>query len=121
LPGEWAKSHAIGGQHHIAPRICDDFDILSSEVRFTMSGSDFRLTESTHAVFICERGTVQFYFVAFDEDVGKRFLYTLEEAAKLGERIAKAGVWEEFPVGGIATSELRSFGERLRAYGVNGC
>jgi hypothetical protein len=72
-------------------------------------------------VFACERGTVQFYFVDFDKDVEKRFLYTLEEAAKLGERIVKTGVWEEFSVSGIATSELRSFGERLSDYGVNGC
>jgi hypothetical protein len=54
--------------------------MATREVRFAMSGSDFRLTESTRAVFTCERGTVQFYFVDFDKDVGKRFFYTLEEA-----------------------------------------
>jgi hypothetical protein len=86
-----------------------------------MSGSDFKLTESARAIFACERGTVQFYFVESDKDVGKRFLYTLEEAAKLGERIVKTGTWEEFPVIGISTSQLRSFGERLRDYGINGC
>ena len=68
-----------------------------------MSGSDLKLTESTRAVFTCERGTVQFYFVDADKDVGKRFLYTLEEAAALGERIFKTGTWGEFPVSGIST------------------
>jgi hypothetical protein len=86
-----------------------------------MSGSDFKLTESTRAVFTCERGTVQFYFVDADKDVGKRFLYTLEEAAELGERILETGTWNEFPIGGISTSGLRSFGQRLRDYGINGC
>jgi hypothetical protein len=86
-----------------------------------MSHSDFKLTESTRAVFTCERGTVQFYFVVADKDVGQRFLYTLEEAATLGERIFKTGTWAELPVSGICTSELRSFGERLRDYGINGC
>jgi hypothetical protein len=93
----------------------------NAEVRFAMSGSDFRLSESARAVFTCERGTIQFYFIDFDKDVGKRFLYTLEEAARLGERIAKTGAWEELPLSGIATAELRSFGERLRDYGINGC
>jgi hypothetical protein len=50
----------------------------NAEVRFAMSGSDFRLSESARAVFTCERGTIQFYFIDFDKDVGKRFLYTLE-------------------------------------------
>jgi hypothetical protein len=86
-----------------------------------VSSNDFRLTESTRAVFTCERGTVQFYFVDADKDVGKRFLYTLEEAADLGERIVRTGTWEEFPVSGISTSDLRSFGQRLRDYGINGC
>jgi hypothetical protein len=85
-----------------------------------MSGSDFRLTESTRAIFTCERGTVQFYFVDFDKQVGKRFLYTLEEAADLGEQIVKTGAWAELPVSGISTSELRTFGERLRDYGISG-
>jgi hypothetical protein len=43
-----------------------------------MSGSDFKLTESTREVFTCERGTVQFYFVDADKDVGKIFLYTVK-------------------------------------------
>ncbi len=86
-----------------------------------MSNSDFKLTESTRAVFTCERGTVQFYFVVADKDVGQRFFYTLEEAATLGERIFKTGTWAELPVSGICTSELRRFGERLRNYGIAGC
>jgi hypothetical protein len=86
-----------------------------------MSGSDFKLTESVRAVFTCERGTVQFYLVDAEKYVGKRFLYTLEEAAALGERIFKTGTWDEFPVSGISTSALRAFGQRLRDYGINGC
>ena len=86
-----------------------------------MSHSDFKLTESTRAVFTCERGTVQFYFVVADKDVGQRFLYTLEEAATLGERIFKTGTWAELPVSGFCNSELRTFGKRLRDYGINGC
>jgi hypothetical protein len=85
-----------------------------------MSGSDFKLTESTRAVFTCGRGTVQFYFVDADKDAGKRFFYTLEEAAALDERIFKTGTWDEFPVSGISTSALRSFGQRLRDCGING-
>jgi hypothetical protein len=87
----------------------------------SMSGSDFKLTESLRAVFTCERGTVQFYFVDGDKYVGKRFLYTLEEAANLGERIFKAGAWAEFPISDISTSAIRTFGQRLHDYGVNGC
>ncbi len=34
-----------------------------------MSGSDFKLTESTRAVFTCERGTVEFYFIDADKYV----------------------------------------------------
>jgi hypothetical protein len=86
-----------------------------------VSGSDFKVTESTRAVFTCERGTVQFYFVDAGKDVGKRFFYTLEEAADLGERILQTGTWEEFPVSRITPSELRNFGQRLRDYGINGC
>jgi hypothetical protein len=37
--------------------------VFLQEYTFAMSGSDFRLTESVRAVFTCERGTVQFYFV----------------------------------------------------------
>ena len=86
-----------------------------------MSGSDFRLTESVRAVFTCERGTVQFYFVDAHKDVGKSFLYTLKEAADLGAQILKTGTWDEFPVTGISASALRSFGQRLQDYGINGC
>jgi len=32
----------------------------------------------------------------------------------------KLGAWRT-SVSGICTSELRSFGERLRDYGINGC
>lgn len=59
-----------------------------------MSGSDLKLTESIH---------------------------TLEEAADLGEPILETATWDEFPIGGISTSGLRSFGQRLRDYGINGC
>ena len=91
------------------------------EYNFAMSASDFKLTESARAVFYCERGLLQFYFVDGDKDVGKRFLYTLEEAAELGERIVTTGAWEDFPVSGISTLDLRSFGQRLRDYGISGC
>ena len=91
------------------------------EHNFAMSACDFKLTESTRAVFYCERGLLQFYFVDRDKDVGKRFLYTLEEAAELGERIVTTGAWEDFPVSGISTSDLRSFGQRLWDYGISGC
>jgi hypothetical protein len=64
---------------------------------------------------------VQFYFVHADQAVGKNFLYTLEEAANLGERILKTGTWAEFPVSDISTSALRAFGQRLRDYGINCC
>jgi hypothetical protein len=84
-----------------------------------MSGSDFKLTDSTRAVFLCGTGVVQFYFVVNDEQVGKTFLYNLEEAAALGFAINKIGAWDECPVE-IEVSDLRSFGQRLRDYGVNG-
>lgn len=87
-----------------------------------MSSSDFKqLTESTRAVFFCNGPTVQFRFVEADKAVGKTFVYTRKEAADLGERIIKAGTWKEFPVRGISTSALRSFGQRLRDYGITGC
>jgi hypothetical protein len=70
---------------------------------------------------MCERGIVQFYFLVHEKQVGKNFLYTLEEAAVLGEQIFKTGTWKEFPVSGISTSDLRGFGQRLRDYGVKGC
>jgi hypothetical protein len=94
---------------------------LLQEYNFAMSGSDFKLTESVHTVFACERGTVEFYFLVANKQVGKSFLYTLEEAAQLGEQIFTTGAWGEFPVSGISAEELSSFGQRLRDYGVNGC
>lgn len=86
-----------------------------------MSGSDFRITISTRAVFLCASGTVQFQILLNDNQVGKTFRYNLEEAAALGALIMKTGSWEEFPVKGISTSDLKGFGQRLRDYGINGC
>jgi hypothetical protein len=86
-----------------------------------MSSSDFEITPSIRAVFLCASGTVQFHIVLNNKQVGKSFLYTHEEAAALGASIMKADNWEEFPVKGISTSDLRSFGQRLRDYGVDGC
>ena len=94
---------------------------VTARYYLSMSGSDFKLTESLRAVFTYERGTVQFYFVDDGKYLGKVFLYTLLEAADLGEQILNSGTWDEFPVSRISTSELRSFGERLRDYGINGC
>ena len=86
-----------------------------------MSGSDFRITISTRAVFLCASGVVQFQILLNDKQVGKTFLYNLEEAAVLGGSIMKTGKWEEFPVRGISTDGLKSFGQRLRDFAINEC
>jgi hypothetical protein len=82
-----------------------------------MSATDFRLTDSTRAVFMFARGTVQFYFLVDDKQVGKNFLYTQEEAAVLGGLIFKTASWDECPVT-LLTSDLRNFGQRLRDYAI---
>jgi hypothetical protein len=64
---------------------------------------------------------VQFQILLDDKQVGKTFLYNLEEAAALGAWIMKPGNWEEFPVKGISTDGLKSFDQRLRDYAINEC
>ena len=54
-----------------------------------MSGSDFRITISTRAVFLCASGMVQFQILLNDKQVGKTFRYNLEEAAALDALIMK--------------------------------
>ena len=80
-----------------------------------MSSSDFRLTESIRAAFTCERGTVQFYFVVADKDVGKRFLYTLEEVAPSGNESSKLGLGTTFRA---MEFPLRSYGISANACGI---
>ena len=86
-----------------------------------MSGGDFKLTESTRAFFTCERGTVQFYFVDAGKDVGKRFLYTLKRPLPSANESSKLVLGANFRSAEFPLSELRSFGQRLRDFGTNGC
>jgi hypothetical protein len=51
-----------------------------------MSGSDFRITISPRAVFLCANGVVQFQILLNDKQVGKTFLYNLEEADCFGHQ-----------------------------------
>jgi hypothetical protein len=60
-------------------------------------------------------------FVTEGEQVGERFNFTRSEAADLGQKIIQDGSWEKFPFSGISVEALRSFGQRLRDYGLNGC
>jgi hypothetical protein len=108
-----ARPHHRQDHDIVAWRASDD--LFLQEYTFAMSGSDFRLTESVRAVFTCERGTVQFYFVDAHKDVGKSFLYTLEEAADLGAQILKTGTWMNFQSPEFPTRHLEA---SVSAYGI---
>jgi hypothetical protein len=85
-----------------------------------MIGSDFTISNRVRAVFSCDGSHISVYFKYEDNRVGKTTTLTRAEAADLGERIAKTGEWEEFPLS-LGTSDFKSFGVRLRDYGIHGC
>lgn len=86
----------------------------------TMSSSSFNVCRNLEAVFNCDGPSVNVYFTYEGRRVGRNFTFSRSEAVDLGARIAKTGIWEEFPVSGIDLTDVMSFGERLRLYGVSG-
>jgi hypothetical protein len=87
------------------------------------SGSDFSITEtgSLRAVFRCEGERVNVDFFAGEQQVGQRLVFTRIQAAEEGKRIAETGSWKSQPIPELATSDVKSFGIRLKQYGENGC
>ncbi len=88
-----------------------------------MTGSDFSITESgsVRAHFQCDGELVSVDFYDGEKRVGTHDLYTRSEAVDVGGRVAKSGIYENFPVPGVLLEDIKSFGNRLRQYGENGC
>ena len=95
---------------------------LNQMVRETLERcSDFSITDSLHALFVCDGKVVLVSFVNEGKQVGEKFSFPIAEAANLGQQIMNSGTWDEFPVSGISVDGLKAFGQRLRDYGLNGC
>jgi hypothetical protein len=92
-----------------------------------MSGSSFNICGTSgrrvDAIFDCTGPLVYLYFALNGKAVGERLCVTRGEAAAMGSDIATTGEWRpEFPtIGDLSTDSVRAFGERLKAYGINGC
>lgn len=103
------------------PNLRSEINQKVQETVERLKGSDFTVTDSLHAAFVCDGNVVQVTFIGEGQQVGERFEFTRSKAADLGNRIIENGSWDEFPVSGISVQALRNFGQRLRDYGLNGC
>jgi hypothetical protein len=81
-------------------------------MRFTC---DFKLTESTRAVFSCERGTVQFYFVVATKTLGRDSFIRLKKPLPSGNKSSKLALGQNFRSVEFA---LQSLGASASACGI---
>ena len=97
---------------------------INKTVQDTLSrlkGSDFEITSSVHAIFVCDSDVVFVTFLIDGTQAGDKFSFTRAQSHDLGQRIMETGTWDEFPVNNISVEALKHFGQRLRDYGKNGC
>lgn len=87
----------------------------------TISGSDLSLTESisVRVAFYCDRLNVTAVFYSGEERVGRPQVFSRTEAVEVGNRVTDTGIYEKFPISGVSTSALKTFGIRLKEYGEN--
>ena len=88
-----------------------------------MTGSDLSITESgsVRAHFQCDGNCVSVDFYCGDKLVGTHDVYTRAQAVEVGTHVAESGIYKNFPVPGVLLEDIKSFGNRLRQYGENGC
>jgi hypothetical protein len=60
---------------------------------------------------------VEFYYR--DASVLKR-THSRADAVRIGKLVAETGLYDGFPISGIALSDMKAFGTRLRQYGEVG-
>jgi len=86
------------------------------------TGSDVALNEngSVRVVFSCDDQFVTFQFFLGAEKAGDPQRLSRAEAAKIGKRVAKTGIYHHFPIFGVSLIDLRTFGLFLRRYGEEG-
>jgi hypothetical protein len=85
-----------------------------------MNSSDFEICPGAHAVFHCDSDVVTVQYIVNGEPLGDARVYTRAEAVNLGQQLARNGFHEQFPISGISTTHVQSFGVRLLEYGRNG-
>jgi hypothetical protein len=105
----------------INPNLKEEINKAVQDTLDRLKGSDFKITSSLHAVFVCDCNVVVVTFVMDGTQAGDRFSFTRAQADDLGQRIMQTGTWDEFPFNGIPVEALKNFGQRLRDYGKNGC
>ena len=101
-------------EFRINPNLKEEVNKAVQDTLDRLKGSDFTITDSLHAVFVCDGSVVLVTFVMNGEQAGDRLSFTRAEAADLGQRIVETGTWNEFRFSGIPIEALKNFGQRLR-------
>src|SRR6267378_2118506 len=94
----------------INPNLKEEINRVVQDTLGRMKGSDFEITSSLHAVFVCDGNVVVVTFVLDGTQAGDRFSFTRAQADDLGQRIVETGTWGEFPFNGIPIEALKNFG-----------
>jgi hypothetical protein len=105
----------------INPNLKEEINKAVQDTLRRLKGSDFEITSSLHAVFVCDCDVVVVTFVTDGTQAGNRFSLTRAQADELGQQIMETGKWDEFPFDDIPVEALKNFGRRLRDYGKDGC
>jgi hypothetical protein len=85
-----------------------------------MAGSDIEICHRAHAGVRCDGDVITVQYIVNDEPLGDVKVYTRAEAVSLGQQLARDGFHEQFPISGISTTDIQSFGVRLLEYGRKG-
>jgi|HubBroStandDraft_6_1064221.scaffolds.fasta_scaffold2963729_1 hypothetical protein len=108
-------------EFRVNPNLKKEINTAVQDTLSRLKGSDFEITTSLHAVFVCDSNVVVVTFVMDGTKAEHRFSFTRSQADDLGQRITETGTWDEFPFSGISVEALKNFGRRLRDYGKSGC
>ena len=85
-----------------------------------MASSDIEICHGAHAGICCDGDVVTVQYSVNNEPLGDAKVYTRAEAESLGQQLARDGFHEQFPISGISTTDVQSFGVRLLEYGRSG-
>jgi|NGEPerStandDraft_6_1074524.scaffolds.fasta_scaffold126685_1 hypothetical protein len=85
-----------------------------------MNSSDFEICPRARAVFHCDGDVLSIQYIVNDEPLGDARVYTRAEGVNLGQQLARDGFHEQFPISGVSTTDVQSFGVRLLEYGRSG-